>query len=262
MKQKIMSYIIGVNKLKDVQSELDNRGIYLHGVGISDLEYPIIFNGNHTIGNFTLLVDLDKNIRGTHMSRFVEVLNRYHDNLSEKRLLEMSIELRKVLEAKKSYIKVSFPYFSLRQAPITKMESYTKCDITYEIINEEVRLYLAIPIITLCPCSKAISNYGAHNQRALVEIGLKLKEDISIKEIAKYVENSSSGMVFSLLKREDEKYVTEHMYDNPHFVEDVVRDLSVFLEKDDRVEGYKVKVISYESIHNHNAFSEREGKAW
>jgi GTP cyclohydrolase I len=251
-----------VNKLKDVQSELDNRGIYLHGVGVSDLEYPIIFNGNHTIGNFTLLVDLDENVRGTHMSRFVEVLNRFYNDLSEERLLEMSRELRKVLEAKKSYIKVSFPYFSLRKAPITKMESYTKCDITYEIINEEVRLYLAIPIITLCPCSKAISNYGAHNQRALVEIGLKLNQDIAIEEIANYVEKSSSGMVFSLLKREDEKYVTEHMYDNPHFVEDVVRDLSIFLENDKRIDGYKVKVVSYESIHSHNAFSEREGKSW
>ncbi|MBM7560082.1 GTP cyclohydrolase FolE2 [Marinitoga litoralis] len=248
--------------MKDVQSELDNRGIYLHGVGVSDLEYPIIFNGNHTIGNFTLLVDLDENVRGTHMSRFVEVLNRFYNDLSEERLLEMSRELRKVLEAKKSYIKVSFPYFSLRKAPITKMESYTKCDITYEIINEEVRLYLAIPIITLCPCSKAISNYGAHNQRALVEIGLKLNRDIAIEEIANYVEKSSSGMVFSLLKREDEKYVTEHMYDNPHFVEDVVRDLSVFLENDKRIDGYKVKVVSYESIHSHNAFSEREGKSW
>lgn len=248
--------------MKDVQSELDNRGIYLHGVGVSDLEYPIIFNGNHTIGNFTLLVDLDENVRGTHMSRFVEVLNRFYNDLSEERLLEMSRELRKVLEAKKSYIKVSFPYFSLRKAPITKMESYTKCDITYEIINEEVRLYLAIPIITLCPCSKAISNYGAHNQRALVEIGLKLNQDIAIEEIANYVEKSSSGMVFSLLKREDEKYVTEHMYDNPHFVEDVVRDLSIFLENDKRIDGYKVKVVSYESIHSHNAFSEREGKSW
>ncbi|WP_241244192.1 GTP cyclohydrolase FolE2 [Marinitoga sp. 38H-ov] len=245
-----------------MQAELDNRGIYLHGVGVSDLEYPIIFNGNHTIGNFTLLVDLDENVRGTHMSRFVEVLNKYHNNLSEKRLIEMSKELRKVLDAKKSYIKVSFPYFSLRKAPITKMESYTKCDITYEIMNEEVRLYLAIPIITLCPCSKAISNYGAHNQRALVEIGLKLNHDIHIEDIAKYVERSSSGMVFSLLKREDEKYVTEHMYDNPHFVEDVVRDLSIFLENDSRIDGYKIKVISYESIHSHNAFSEREGKSW
>ncbi|WP_129408018.1 GTP cyclohydrolase FolE2 [Marinitoga lauensis] len=248
--------------MKDVQSELDSRGIYIHGVGISDLEYPIIFDGNHTIGNFTMLVDLDENVRGTHMSRFVEVLNKYHNNLSEAKLLEMSKELKKALEAKKSYIKVSFPYFSLRKAPITKLKSYTKCDITYEIIDEEMRLYLAIPIITLCPCSKAISNYGAHNQRALVEIGLKLNEDVKITEIAKYVEKSSSGMVFSLLKREDEKYVTEHMYDNPHFVEDVVRDLSLFLEKDKRIDGYKIKVISYESIHNHNAFSEREGKAW
>lgn len=257
-----MLYIIGVNDLKDVQSELDNRGIYLHGVGISDLEYPIIFDNNHTIGNFTMLVDLDENVRGTHMSRFVEILNKYHNNLSEKKLLEMSEDLKKTLEAKKSYIKLSFPYFSLRKAPITKLESYTKCDITYEVIDDEIRLYIAIPIITLCPCSKAISNYGAHNQRALVEIGLKLNEEIKITDIAKYVEKSSSGMVFSLLKREDEKYVTEHMYDNPHFVEDVVRDLSLFLEKDDRIAGYKIKVVSYESIHNHNAFSEREGKAW
>ncbi|GAB6189357.1 GTP cyclohydrolase FolE2 [Marinitoga arctica] len=248
--------------MKDVQSELDNRGIYIHGVGISDLEYPIIFDNNHTIGNFTMLVDLDENVRGTHMSRFVEILNKYHNNLSEKKLLEMSKDLKKSLDAKKTYIKVSFPFFSLRKAPITKLESYTKCDITYEVIDDEIRLYIAIPIITLCPCSKAISNYGAHNQRALVEIGLKLTNDVKIKEIAKYVEKSSSGMVFSLLKREDEKYVTEHMYDNPHFVEDVVRDLSLFLEKDERIDGYKVKVVSYESIHNHNAFSERVGKAW
>ncbi|WP_072863934.1 GTP cyclohydrolase FolE2 [Marinitoga hydrogenitolerans] len=248
--------------MKDVQSELDSRGIYIHGVGISDLEYPIIFNGNHTIGSFTMLVDLDENVRGTHMSRFVEVLNKYYDNLSEKKLLDMSEELKNVLEAKKAYIKVSFPYFSLKKAPITKLESYTKCDVTYEVIDDEIKLYLAIPIITLCPCSKAISNYGAHNQRALVEIGLKLNDEIKLEEIAKYVEKSSSGMVFSLLKREDEKYVTEHMYDNPHFVEDVVRDLSVFLENDNRIGGYKIKVISYESIHNHNAFSEREGKAW
>ena len=251
-----------MNKLRDVQSELDSRGIYIHGVGITDLEYPIIFDNNHTIGSFTMLVDLDENIRGTHMSRFVEILNKYHNNLSEKKLLEMNNDLKKTLEANKSYIKVSFPYFSLRNAPITKLESYTKCNITYEILNEKMRLYIAIPIITLCPCSKAISNYGAHNQRALVEIGLKLNEEVKITEIAKYVEKSSSGMVFSLLKREDEKYVTEHMYDNPHFVEDVVRDLSVFLENDNRIGGYKIKVISYESIHNHNAFSEREGKAW
>ncbi len=249
--------------LPDVQSQKDSRKIFIDKVGISDLIYPIVVldkenNYQNTVGKINMYVDLPENFRGTHMSRFVEVLNAHRGKMTIQNMEKILEDMKRHLKAKIAHFEVDFDYFVLRKAPISKIESYTpyrakflcKKDDAFDFI-----LDVTVPVHTLCPCSKEISDRGAHNQRAKANISIRMKRIVWIEDLIEIAESSSSTPLFTLLKREDEKYITESAYDNPKFVEDVVRDISVKLERDDRIIWYSVKVTSYESIHTHNAFA-------
>ncbi|MGC8954864.1 MAG: GTP cyclohydrolase FolE2 [Fervidobacterium sp.] len=250
--------------LKDVQSQEDKRNIYLKRVGVKNVRYPIVVldknrGSQYTIANISMFVDLPKNYRGTHMSRFIEVLNEYHLEINPKRIKEILKSLKDALRAKKSAIEISFPYFLSKKAPVTGIESYLEylCSFEAEMIDEtlDFSTTVVVPIHTLCPCSKEISNYGAHNQRAICKVTFKSKEMVWIEDIIDIVEKNASAPIFTLLKRPDEKYITEHAYDNPKFVEDVARDVALKLKNCDRIIWYTVEVESFESIHAHNAYA-------
>jgi len=252
-------------ELEDVQSRPDERDIPIDRVGVKGLLYPIVLldkhkNKQHTIAKVNMYVLLPSNFKGTHMSRFVEVLNENRDCIDIKRLGKILKELREKLDAKKSYIELEFPYFVEKEAPVTKIKSLMSYNCKVEASgddsnNELITLIVSVPIISLCPCSKEISDYGAHNQRGIIKISARLKEFVWIEELIEVAEKSASCDIYALLKRPDEKFVTEKAYDNPMFVEDIARNVTVELQKDIRIEHFSVEVENFESIHNHNAYA-------
>lgn len=250
--------------MKDVQNQPDNRNIYLQRVGIKNLSYPVTVmdkkNGyQDTIANINMYVDLPVEFRGTHMSRFVEVLNKYRLGIDPKLIKQMLEELRVNLNASVARVEIEFPYFVLKNAPVSNQESFTKysCRIDGQksIDTYDFTVSVGVPILTLCPCSKEISDRGAHNQRAIVWIHVRSKRLIWFEEIIEYAEKSASSPVYTILKRVDEKFVTEYAYDNPRFVEDIAREIALKLNEDNRILWYKVEVESFESIHDHNAYA-------
>ncbi|HOJ87963.1 MAG TPA: GTP cyclohydrolase FolE2 [Pseudothermotoga sp.] len=250
--------------MKDVQNEPDLRNVYLQRVGIKNLSYPVTVmdkkNGyQDTVARINMYVDLPVEFRGTHMSRFVEVLNKYRLGIDPKLIKQMLEELRVNLNASVARVEIEFPYFVLKNAPISNQESFTKytCRIDGQ---KSANLYdftvsVGVPVLTLCPCSKEISERGAHNQRAVVWIHVRSKRLIWFEELIEYAEKSASAPVYTILKRADEKFVTEHAYDNPRFVEDVAREIALKLNEDNRILWYMVEVESFESIHDHNAYA-------
>lgn len=257
-----------MKKLRDVQNEKDYRGIYLRKVGIKNIHWPIKIvtkSGDYqsTVASIDISVDLREDLRGTHMSRFVEVLNGI-DSLHPENLGKILQEVREKLRADSSHIKISFPYFIFKKAPVSQISSpnMVECVIDAELSKKlDMIIGVKVPIHTLCPCSKEISEFGAHNQRAIANIEVKSKKLIWFEDLVEIAESSASAPIYSLLKRPDEKFITEMAYNNPKFVEDVVRDIAFVLDKDKRIEWYRVEVISFESIHNHEAFACVE-KGW
>jgi GTP cyclohydrolase I len=251
--------------MKDVQSERDYRNIPLKNVGIKNLKWPITVKDKedgiqHTVASFSLSVDLPSDIRGTHMSRFVETVGELK-SLAPRDIEEMLASLKEKLGARVSYCKAEFDYFIKKPSPVTGIVSPSDVKCCYDAeMGDDFKFFVevSIPVSTLCPCSKEISEFGAHNQRAVVHIKINMSKLIWIEDIVKIAEESSSTPVFSLLKRKDEKWVTERAYLNPRFVEDVAREAAVMLEELEGVEWYSVYVESIESIHNHNAFAYTE----
>jgi GTP cyclohydrolase IB len=251
--------------MKDIQSELDDRNIPLKKVGIKDLKWPIkVMDKNagtqNTIGTFSLSVDLPGSSRGTHMSRFVEVVNELK-SISPSALKEMMDKLIDRLEARAAYCKIEFDYFINKTSPITGIISPTDVICCFEAEKKhdfKYIIHVAVPVSTLCPCSKEISDFGAHNQRATIHIKIEMDKLIWIEDIVKIAEESGSSPIYSLLKRSDEKYVTEMAYLNPRFVEDVVREVALKLDRNSAIKWYSVYAESIESIHNHNAFAYTE----
>ncbi len=249
--------------LPDVQNTKDDRHVSIDKVGVSDVVYPIVVldkanKVQHTVGNINMYVDLPEDFRGTHMSRFVEVLNVHRGKMTIHNIENILDDMKKKLSAKTAHLEVEFDYFVLRRAPVSKIESYTPYKakfIAKKAENFDFILEVKVPIQTLCPCSKEISDRGAHNQRALADVSVRMKKLVWIEDLIDCVEDAASSPLYTLLKREDEKYVTEHAYDFPKFVEDVARDVAIQLEKDDRITWYTIKVTSYESIHPHNAYA-------
>ena len=253
--------------MKDVQGEKDNRNIYLHRVGVKGVKYPVLIKDHEgktfpVTGKVDLLVDLEGEQKGTHMSRFVEVLTQYHqmDLRSIRHLLE---EIRDRLEAENSFCKVDFDYYIWKKSPVTERGAYLAVEVEYRgaLKGNELDFEMTVrtPVTTLCPCSKEISDYSAHNQRAIVSITLKTDQYIWIEDVMKIAEESASAPVYSLLKRPDEKFVTERAYDNPKFVEDVARDVKMRIDEMEGVRSYVVEVESFESIHDHSAYAKVEG---
>jgi len=212
----------------------------------------------HTIASINMYVNLPHHFRGTHMSRFIEILNKYRREIDIHNMGEIMKEMKTNLSAEAAHLEIEFPYFIEKKAPASGAKSLMEyaCKFVGEL-NDKMKILLgvSVPILTVCPCSKEISKYGAHNQRGTINVQLLFKGFIWIEDVVRMVENSASGSIYSLLKREDEKLVTEKSYENPKFVEDVVRDVATILNKQVNILWYKVEVESYESIHNHDAYA-------
>lgn len=256
------------SRLRDIQSESDLRNLPINKVGVKNISYPVVVldkteGEQHTVARVNMYVDLPHNFRGTHMSRFVEILNRYRKGISTGKIREILSEMKKELAAERAHFEIEFPYFITKKAPVSgeeaKME-YT-CRLTGDSSVDHYTLGVSVPVLSLCPCSKEISDFGAHNQRSLITITIKAKEKIWIEDIVSVAEQSASSDIFSILKREDEKFITEHAYKNPMFVEDMVRSAAEKLMRMKGVLAFSVESENMESIHNHSAYAmiERDG---
>lgn len=248
----------------DVQNSEDTRRIPINKVGIKDIRHPVAVRDRstgeqRTIANFNMYVNLPHNFKGTHMSRFVEILNQHEREISVTSFKEMLKEMIERLEAESGHIEMSFPYFVNKKAPVSGVESLMDYDVTFigtiTGSNAELTMKVIVPVTSLCPCSKKISEYGAHNQRSHVTITVKTNTFVWIEDIIDLVEKEASCELYGLLKRPDEKHVTEHAYDNPKFVEDMVRDVAARLNADERITAYTVESENFESIHNHSAYA-------
>ncbi len=260
--------------MQDVQNHRDHREIPIDRVGVCNLQYPITVldrsnKTQHTVATMSLSVNLPQEFKGTHMSRFLEVLNCHRGEMTLRTMPTILDELRTRLNAESSHLEVNFPYFVERTAPVTESKALMdyQCQFAAEMSGGQsaFALQVKIPVATLCPCSKAISDYGAHNQRGYVTIEVRtqlnpsgLPELIWIEELVEIAERSASAPVYPLLKREDERHVTMQAYDNPVFVEDIVRNAALRLRQDDRIASFRVHALNQESIHNHDAFAEIE----
>ncbi len=248
----------------DVQSEEDTRAVPLQKVGVKGVKYPVTVldktsKKQQTTATVDLYVNLPHNYKGTHMSRFIEVFHKYHEDISMHHFLDMLEEMRTKLTAQKAFGCIEFPYFIEKKAPVSGAAGIMQyiCSYDGEVSEDGSRKFyvsIKVPIATLCPCSKAISEYGAHNQRGFVSVRLLYKAFFWIEDVISMIENCASTPLYTLLKRKDEKYVTENAYDNPCFVEDVVREVYLGLKKYG-FEWFTVEAETEESIHNHNAYA-------
>jgi GTP cyclohydrolase I len=252
------------NAIEDVQGRADSRRIPINRVGIKDIKHPIRVKDRsageqHTIATFNMYVNLPHNFKGTHMSRFVEILHNHEREISVDSFRAMLEEMTQRLEADAGHIEMTFPFFVMKKAPVSGVESLMNYEATLigERKNGQTQMWIkvVVPVTSLCPCSKKISNYGAHNQRSHVTIKVRLRDHIWIEELIDIAESEASCELYGILKRVDEKYVTERAYDNPKFVEDMVRDVAVRLNKEDRVAAYVAESENFESIHNHSAYA-------
>lgn len=251
--------------LHDMQSGQDDRGVAIDYVGVSDLRYPIVVldrkaEKQHTIGSIALSVGLPHHFKGTHMSRFIEVLNDHRGEITVRTIPTILADLRQRLDAETARVEVRFPYFIEKEAPATGAAGLMDYDCAFKAeanggLNDFV-LEARVPVTSLCPCSKAISDYGAHNQRGQITIEVRTPGDIVwIEELVAIGERAGSAPVYPLLKRADERHVTMQAYDNPAFVEDMVRSVAVELKGDSRISWFRVSAKNDESIHNHRAFA-------
>ena len=255
------------NAIPDVQNSADTRQIAINKVGIKSIRHPIKVQDKsvgiqHTIAMFNMYVGLPHNFKGTHMSRFVEILNSHEREISVENFPTMLSDMVVKLEAETGHIEMNFPYFINKTAPVSGVQSLMDYDVTLigDICHGEIAISVkvVVPVTSLCPCSKKISEYGAHNQRSHVTVTARTNDFMWIEEIVQLVEQEASCELYGLLKRPDEKYVTERAYDNPKFVEDLVRDVALRLNADARVGRYSVDVENFESIHNHSAYARIE----
>jgi GTP cyclohydrolase IB len=249
--------------VEDVQGRADHRRIPIDRVGIKDVRHPVRVkdrsNGEqHTIATFNMYVNLPHDFKGTHMSRFVEILHHERE-ISVDSFRAMLLEVRERLDADAGHIEMNFPFFVMKRAPVSGVESLMDYQATLigEVCRNETKLWIkvVVPVTSLCPCSKKISDYGAHNQRSHVTIKAQLRDHLWIEELIDIAESEASCELYGILKRPDEKYVTERAYDNPKFVEDMVRDVAVRLNNEPRISAYVVESENFESIHNHSAYA-------
>jgi GTP cyclohydrolase I len=250
--------------IEDVQARADSRRIPINKVGIKDVYHPVRVKDRasveqHTIANFNMYVALPHNFKGTHMSRFVEVLHRNEREISVESFRDILREMTEKLDAESGHIEMSFPYFVMKKAPVSGVESLMdyKASLIGELHGGKAELWLQVVVAatSLCPCSKRISDYGAHNQRSHITIRARVEGHMWLEELIDIAESEASCEVYGILKRPDEKYVTERAYDNPKFVEDLVRDIAVRLNKEERIRAFTVEAENFESIHNHSAYA-------
>jgi GTP cyclohydrolase I len=250
--------------IADVQGSADSRRIAIDKVGIKNIRHPVRVSDRsgleqHTVATFNMYVYLPHDFKGTHMSRFVQILNNHEREIGVASFKGMLTEMSQRLESEAGHIEMHFPFFVNKKAPVTGVESLLDYEVTFigEIRHNQptLEIKVVVPVTSLCPCSKKISAYGAHNQRSHVTVQVRTQGYIWIEELIEMVEKEASSELFGLLKRPDEKYVTERAYDNPKFVEDMVRDVATRLNEDDRISAYVVEAENFESIHNHSAYA-------
>lgn len=250
--------------LPDVQNSQDTRAIAINKVGIKDIRHPVQVKDRtghiqHTIANFNMYVDLPHNFKGTHMSRFVEILNNHEWEITVDSFKTMLTEMTSRLDAECGHIEMNFHFFVNKTAPASGVQSLLDYEVS--LIGErkngsnKINIKVVVPVTSLCPCSKKISDRGAHNQRSHVTVNVETEAFIWVEEIIDLVEAQASCELYGLLKRPDEKIVTERAYDNPKFVEDIVRDIAHQLNGDERIQAYTVESENFESIHNHSAYA-------
>jgi len=257
---------VTVKPMPDVQACRDQRNIPINKVGVKDITYPITLlcpttgGAKHTVAEINMYVGLPHHQKGTHMSRFLEVLNSHHGEIRSDQIMDVCHDIQKRLEAQEAHLELRFPYFIHKKAPVTGSPGIVDIQVTFECTSngtDDFIMSVKAPATSLCPCSKKIAGYGAHNQRCEIEARVRFAPGkfMWIEELFELVENAASTQVYAVLKRPDEKFVTEAAYDNPKFVEDIVRDLAIVLEAEDRVVWYQVNSENFESIHNHNAYA-------
>ncbi len=256
--------------LPDIQASEDIRNLSIQRVGVRGLRYPMRFVDaeglvQHSIATFEMTVFLPPEVKGTHMSRFVEVLEADRAPLDLAGLRSMIADTLIHLGAPAGRIEMRFPFFMRKHAPVSGVASLLDLDATISVEKAfgreaEVTVKVVVPVTSLCPCSKKISDYGAHNQRSQLTLRAVLREDVSLEALVRIAEEEASCEVFGLLKRTDEKWVTERAYDNPKFVEDLVRDVALRLRADRRIAAWTVESENFESIHNHSAYALIEGR--
>jgi len=253
-----------LHNIPDVQASPDSRKLAIDRVGIKSIRHPVRISERsggvqHTIATFNMDVGLPHHFKGTHMSRFVEILEAHEREITVESFKAMLREMVEKLEAQEGRIEMAFPYFIEKKAPVSGVKSLMDYEVVFtgEVGKGAMRftMKVQVPVTSLCPCSKKISERGAHNQRSHVTITARTSEFVWIEEIVDLVEKQASSELYGLLKRPDEKYVTERAYDNPKFVEDLVRDVAAVLNLDDRVDAYVVESENFESIHNHSAYA-------
>jgi len=252
------------DKIEDVQNTPDKRHLDIDKVGIKSIRHPISVKDKtggdqSTVAMFDMYVHLPHNFKGTHMSRFVEILNENERTISVKNFEKILGDMLERLESKAGDLEMTFPYFVNKRAPISGVESLLDYEVTFigsikdnQFINQ---IKVIIPVTSLCPCSKKISDYGAHNQRSHVTVTVETNDFVWIEDIIELVEKNASSELYGLLKRPDEKYVTEKAYDNPKFVEDMIRDIATDLNQNNKITSYTVESENFESIHNHSAYA-------
>ncbi len=251
--------------MPDVQGSPDARNQPIDKVGVTDIRYPITLrrpdgSEQHTIAQVNMTVALPHYQKGTHMSRFLEVLNEHHESIKSDDVMTVCRAMKERLEAEEAHLELSFPYFIDKPAPVSGQTGKLDIEVTFEATanhHEDFIMGIKVPATSLCPCSKEISAYGAHNQRCEMQARVRFTPGSTmwIEELFAIVEQCASTQVFAVLKRPDEKWVTEQAYDNPKFVEDIVRDLALALDSAEQVAWYAVASTNYESIHNHNAYA-------
>jgi GTP cyclohydrolase I len=251
-------------ELKDTQSEIDHRKIAIDRVGVKNLRYPITVRDKahrtqNTIATVALTVDLPHQFKGTHMSRFIEALNEYGPVFHIDKIQKLARSLLDRLDARQAHVDFEFPFFLEKKAPVTGSVGLMDYTVRFNagLRKDELDFVLTVivPVTTLCPCSKAISDSGAHNQRSRVTFSVRFKRPIWIEDLIRLVESSASSDLYSLLKRPDEKAVTERAYNNPVFVEDLVRNIAARSNSEEDISWYRVEAENFESIHNHNAYA-------
>lgn len=262
--------------MEDLQSQPDKRRIAIDRVGINNLRYPVVIVDDKkgkqaTTATISMSVNLPQHVKGTHMSRFIEILNRYHNELKQEAILEILHVMKEKLEAETAHIGLHFPYFLERKAPVSGATGLVDYECLYSgksnETTDELIVGVKVPVTSLCPCSKAISDYGAHNQRGDITIRVKpcqqkdgQIERIGFETLIDIAESSASSQLYALLKREDERHVTMQAYDNPVFVEDMLRNVASKLQEEPNISWFHVSAVNHESIHNHAAFAEVEWK--
>lgn len=252
--------------MPDMQNAPDGRNIAIDKVGVKDISYPIVVQDKNrerqsTVARINMYVDLPHHFKGTHMSRFIEILNQYHGEISIDRMDTILQEMKDHLEASCAHLEFKFPYFIEKQAPVSGARSLMEyqCQMLGSLGEQnDFILGVTVPVTSLCPCSKEISAHGAHNQRSEIRVQIRYTQHIWLEDLVEWIESCASSPVYSLLKREDEKAVTEQAYENPMFVEDIVRDVTQKLSQIKEITWFKVQCENFESIHNHSAYAQVE----